>query len=811
MQPLLQDFRYAFRQLRRHPAFATVAVLTLALGIGANTAMFTVVHAVLLRPLAFHDPARLVLVAERNTYNTISVSYENYLDWRDQSTSFEVPLQATLGASATLTGTGDPERLSLRRITAGLLPMLGVTPVIGRAFADSDDRAGAAPVVLLGYGLWQRRFGGDRDVIGKTLDLDSQPCTVAGVLPRGFEILQPADVYAPFHPWAATLPDDRNWHPGIIALGRLKEGVSRRQAATEMVAIAKRLEEQYPIYNTGISADVVGLQDQLVQNVRPALWVLLGAVSFVLLIACANVTNLMLARAATRGREVAIRTALGASRARLVRQLVTESLVLSLLGGVVGLGLAWASLGALLRLAANALPAVFSVELDPAVLAFTFVVAAVTGLVFGVAPALRATKLDLRDVLNEGSHGSTGAPRARRLRGLLITAESALAMLLLVGAGLLLESFARLQNVPPGFQADHLLIADLPLSQGAYSKPEQRAAFFDRVLERARTLPGVRSVGAASFLPVSGGGSALHFNITGRPVNGPNDYTAAGYRVVTPGYFETLGMPLIKGRLFAAPDDERAPSVVVINSTMARTYFPSQNPLGQRLQLGATPSAEKDVPTMEIVGVVGDVIQGLDVDAKAEMYLPYRQGDRLLPAFQLSVVMRTAGDPLAQTAALRAAIGTIDPAQPIVKPRSMEENVATSVAQPRFRTWLIGIFAGLALLLAAVGIYGMLSYSVTQRTREIGIRVTLGADRSNILRTVAGEGLRFTLLGVVLGIAGGLAVTRLLQGFLFGVSAFDPGAFLGAAILLVGVAVAASLLPARRATRVDPLVALRNE
>jgi putative ABC transport system permease protein len=811
MQSPLQDLNYAFRLLRKHPAFATVAVLTLALGIGANTAMFTVVHAVLLRPLAFRDPARLVLVAERNNYNTISVSYENYRDWRDQSRSFDGPLQATVGATTTLTGSGEPERLSLRRMSAGLLPMLGVSPVVGRGFADADDRAGAVPVALLAYGLWQRRFGGSPDVIGKTLDLDAQSFTVAGVLPRGFEILQPADVYVPFHPWAATLPDDRNWHPGIIALGRLKDGVSRRQATSEMVAIAKRLEEQYPTFDTGISAEVVGLQDQMVQNVRPALWVLLGAVSFVLLIACANVTNLLLARAASRGREVAIRTALGASRVRLVRQLVTESLLLSLLGGVVGLVLAWASLGALLRLAADALPAAFSVDLDPAVLAFTFVVAAGTGLVFGVAPALRATKLDLRDVLNEGSHGSTGAPRAQRLRGLLVTAESALAMLLLVGAGLLLESFARLQNVSPGFQVDHLFVADVPLSQGAYSKPEQRAEFFDRVVERASALPGVRSAGAASFLPVSGGGSALHFNITGRPVNGPSEYTAAGYRVVTPRYFETLGVPLLKGRLFAASDGERAPSVVIVNATMARTYFADRNPLGQRLQLGATPVPENEVPTMEIVGVVGDVIQGLDVDAKAEMYLPYRQGDRLLPAFQLSVVMRTAGAPLTQAAALRAAIAGIDPGQPLVKPRTMEANVATSVAQPRFRTWLIGIFAGLALLLAAIGIYGVLSYSVTQRTREIGIRVTLGAARGHVVRTVVGEGLRFTLLGVALGVAGGLAVTRVLQGFLFGVSAFDPTAFLGAAILLVVVAVAASLGPARRATRVDPMVALRNE
>ncbi len=809
MQTPLQDLRYAFRLLRKRPAFAAVAVLTLALGIGANTAMFTVVHAVLLRPLAFRDPARLVLVPERNNFNIISVSYQNYIDWRDQSRSFDVPLQATQGATATLTGAGDPERLNLRRMTAGLLPMLGVTPVIGRAFADTDDRAGAAPVALLGYGLWQRRFGGSQDVLGKTVDLDAQPFTVAGVLPRGFEILFPADVYVPLHPWGATLPDDRNWHPGIIALGRLKDSVSRQQAATEMVAIAKRLEQQYPIYNTGTGADVVGLQDQLVQNVRPALWILLGAVSFVLLIACANVANLLLARAASRGREIAIRTAMGADRWRLVRQLVTESLLLSLLGGAVGLCLAWASLGALLRLTADALPAVFSVSLDPAVLAFTFVVAAGTGLVFGVAPALRATKLDLRDVLNEGSHGSTGAPRTQRLLGLFITAEMALATLLFVGAGLLLESFARLQNVFPGFRVDHLFVADVPLSQGAYATPERRAEFFDRVVERAAALPGVRSVGAASFLPVSGGGSTLHFNITGRPPHGPSEYTAAGYRVVTSRYFETLGMPLVMGRRFAETDNERGPSVVIVNATMARTYFPDRNPLGQRLQIGATP--DNDVPTMEIVGVVGDVIQGLDVDAKAEMYLPYRQGDRLLPAFQLSVVMRTAGEPLSQAAALRHALAEIDPDQPLVKPRTMEDNVAASMAQPRFRTWLIGIFAGLALVLAAVGIYGVMAYSVTQRTREIGIRVALGADRGHILRGVLRQGLRFALAGAALGIAGGLAVTRLLQGFLFGVSASDPGAFLGAAALLVLVALGASLGPAWRATRVDPMVALRND
>jgi putative ABC transport system permease protein len=470
---------------------------------------------------------------------------------------------------------------------------------------------------------------------------------------------------------------------------------------------------------------------------------------------------------------------------------------------------AWISLDALLKLAAGALPAAFSIGLDPAVLAFTFTVAVGTGLAFGVAPALRTTQLDLRESLSEGTRGSTGGPKAQRTRRLLITAEIALAMLLLVGAGLLLKSFALLQSVSPGFQADHLFVADLPLSQTAYAQPERRAEFFDRVVERAAALPGVRSAGAASFLPVSGAGGLLHFNITGRPPKGPHDFIAAGYRVVTPGYFETMGMPATKGRRLTARDDERAPSVVVINATMARTYFPGQEPLGQRMQLGATP--DNSVPTMEVVGVVGDVIQGLDLEPKAEMYLPYRQADRILPAFQLSIVMRTAGEPLLQAAALRRAVAEIDPSQPLVHPRTMEDDVAASVAQPRFRTWLIGIFAGLALLLAAVGIYGVMSYSVTQRTGEIGVRMALGAQRRDILRSVVGEGLRFTLLGVALGVAGGLAVTRLLQSFLYGVSASDPATFVGVAALLVAVAVLASLAPARRATRVDPIEALRYE
>jgi putative ABC transport system permease protein len=810
MDTILYDLRYALRVLSRNPGFTAIAILTLALGIGANTAIFSVVNAVLLRPLTFRDPARLVVVAEKNPYGVISTSYLNWMDWRDQNHCFE-SVEATRTTTLTLTETGEPERLNTHMSTAGLFPLLGVNAIAGRTFTAGEDRAGGAPVAVLSYGLWQRRFGGSREILGKPINLDSRPYTVIGVLPPGFQLLQPADVFVPFTPWAKTLPDDRNWHPGILAIARLRPEISREQARTEMMAITKRLEEQYPLYNTGISADVVGLQEQMVQNVRPALFLLLGAVSFVLLMACVNVANLLLARAASRGREVAIRTSMGASRARIVRQLLTESVLVSLAGGILGLLLASASLGPLLKISAGSVPKVFSVQLDRWVLAFTLGVSVLTGLLFGLVPALRTAKLDLRERLNEASRGSTAGPRQHRLRGALVGAEIALAMLLLVGAGLLLRSFERLQEVSAGFSPDHLLLADLPLSQNAYAKPEQRFQFFDRLVDHARSLPGVRSAAAASFLPVSGGGGLIHFNISGRPPKSPNEFTAAGYRMVSTNYFETLGVPLLQGRLFTPGDHENSPAVVVINSTMARIYFPNENPLGKRMQLGATPTPEKEVPTMEIVGVVGDVLQGLDLGPKAEMYLPFKQADALLPVFQMTVVLRTAADPSLETSTLRSALAEIDPNQPLVNVRTMEQNMSASVAQPRFRTWLIGIFAALALLLAAVGVYGVMSYTVTQRTSEIGIRVTLGAQSADVFRSIVGEGARIAVLGVGAGLIAALALTRLLRTFLYGISASDPGTFLAVALLLTLVSVAACYFPARRATRVDPIVALRYE
>ena len=808
MSTLLHDLRFAIRVLAKSPGFTIIAVLTLALGIGANTAIFSVVNGVLLRPLPFKDPSRLMIIAEKSPFPVISTSFENFSDWRDQSSSFE-RMQAVRSAAITLTGAGEPERLNVQMATAGLFETLGINAQIGRTFLPEEDRAGGTPVALLSYALWQRRFGGSMEILNKPINLDTRPYTVVGVLPAGFQILQPADVWVPFAPWAATLPQDRNWHPGIIALGRLKPGVTQEQANTEMIGITKRLEQQYPDYNTGTSASVMSLQEQIVQNSRPALLLLLGAVSFVLLIACVNVANLLLARAAVRGREVAIRTAMGAVRSRVIRQLLTESVILSLLGGVFAILLAWASLGPLLKLAAGSVPQGSSISLDPWVLSFTLLVAVVTGVLFGIVPALRTTRLDLRETLNEGTRGSTAGPGQHRLRGALVAMEIALAMLLLIGSGLLLRSFQRMQEVPPGFQADHLLVADIPLSPTAYAKPEQRYEFFDRLVERAKTLPGVRSAAAASFLPVSGGGSIIHFNITGRPPKSPKEFIAAGYRTITPSYLETLGVPLLQGRLFTYADNDKAPAVVIINASMAHMFFPNENPLGKRLQLGALP--DQQVPTMEIVGVVGDVRPGVGLDPQSEMYLPYRQADLILPVFQLSVVLRTAGDPLTETSALRSALAQIDPNQPLVKVRTMEDNMATTVAQPRFRAWLIGIFAALALLLAAVGVYGVMAYTVTQRTIEIGVRVSMGAQPGEIFRIIVGEGLRLALAGVAVGLVAAFALTRLLRTFLFGISAYDPATFLTVSVLLTLVALAASYFPARRATQVDPLVALRYE
>lgn len=805
--PVMQDIRYALRRLRTTPGFTIVAVLTLALGIGANSAIFTVINAVLLRALPYREPDRLVLLSEHSDrFPLLSVSYQNFVDWRDQSHSF-TGVGAVRNLGMNLTGVGDAERLTGQMATANLFELLGVQAFRGRTFLPQEDRPGAAGVAMISYGLWQRRFGGSERVIGQSLTLDARPYTMIGVLPPGFQVLQQTpEVVLPFEPWAKTLPDDRSWHPGILPIARLKPGVSLEQARSEMDTIGRRLEQQYPVYDTGTSVVVNPMQSQLVQNVRPALLMILGAVGFVLLIACTNVANLLLARATARKREVAVRTAIGATRWRVARLVLTESMLLSVMGAAAGLFLAYVAIPSLLRLGASSLPAGLNVHMDGVVLMFTTLVAVLAGTLFGLAPALHMARVDLRSALNETDRGAVGAG-VIKLRGVLVVSEVALAVLLLVGAGLLIRSFDRLSNVQTGFAVDHILIADLLVSPAAHPDHAERMSYFDRIIERAANLPGVRSAGAATFLPVSGAGSIIHFNIQGRPPRTPHDYIMANYRAVSPAYLQTLGIPLLKGRLLTDADRDGTPAVMLINATMAKTYFPNESPLGKHLQLGATP--ENEVPWMEVVGVVGDVKQALASEAPTEMYVPYRQQIKDLPLFNLSLVLRTSGDPKTVSNSLTAAVREIDRNQPLVNFRSMEENIAASVSQPRFRTVLLTILAALALLIAAVGIYGVMAFNVGQRTREIGTRMALGATPREIFQLVIGDGLRLTVIGLAIGLAAGVAFSRYLSSMLFQPTAIEPLTLVAVTAVLTAVALTACYIPAHRATRVDPNIALR--
>jgi putative ABC transport system permease protein len=809
MTMLWQDLRYALRMLIKNTGFSVVAVLTLALGIGTNTAIFSVVNAVLLRPLPFRDPDRLCFLYERLPVAPIlGPSYLNFIDIRDQNTVFE-GVASVHAATFTLTGAGEPERLTAQMASANFYPLMGVSALQGRTFLPEEDRAGGPAVVLITYGFWQRQFNGSPDAIGKSLTLDNQSYNVIGILPAGFQFLNPVDVMVPFAPWARGLPDDRSWHPGITAAARLKPGVTLEQARVELDTIAERLEKQYPVYDTDMGLGAIGMHDQLVQNVRPALLVLLGAVGLVLLIACGNIANLLLARSSARTQEIAVRMAIGAGRGRILRQLLTESVLLAFAGAAFGLFIAWLAMSSLVSLAASAIPNVGPIALDGKVLAFSMGLALFAGILFGLAPALQTAKLDLRGILNDASRGTTGGTRRQQFRNLLVVAEVALALILLVGAGLLIRSFERLQDVSPGFQPANLLVADVPLSPRAYPRAPQRMEFFDHLLERARAIPGVTSAGAATFLPVSGGGSIIHFNIEGRPPKTAHDYIAVGYRPVSPAYLQTLRVPLLQGRLLAESDTETTEFVVVVNDAMARQFFPGESPLGKHIQIGGIPNDE--VPKMRIIGVVGSMKQNLATDSASEIYLPYRQANSILPVFSLSVVLRAERDPRAQVSALRTVVHDLDPNQPVIRFRTMEENIATSVSAPRFRTVLLGIFAMSALLLSIVGLYGLMAYSVSQRVHEIGIRVTLGAQRSDVLRLIVGQGLKLALWGAVVGLAGAFALSRLLKTFLFSVSATDPGTFAAVAFTLVAVALLASYIPARRATRVDPVVALRYE
>lgn len=804
------DFRLAFRALVARPAFTIVAVLTLALGIGANALVFTVFHAVLLAPLPWKNPDAVVILNERTPqFPTASVTRFNYDDWRARAKSF-TGMSAVRSTNLTLTGSGDPERVPVKMIGAGLLPLLGVSPDRGRGFAEADDKPGAEPVALVSAAFAARRFAEGR-VLGQTLQLDNRPYTVIGTLPANFELFQPADVYVPFGPWAATLPDDRGWHPGIFPLARLRDGVSIERARVEMDTISKQLESEHRDSNTNVRALVTRAQDQVVQNVRPALLMLLGAVSLILLIACANVANLLLARASDRQKEMAVRLALGASRARIVRQLVVESLVLSGLGAAVGLLITWWGVSLLSVNAIPGLPRAEHIVVAWPVAFLALAIAVLTGVIFGLAPARQATNVDLRASLNEETRGGSQSLRHRRTREALVVTEIALAMMLLVGAGLLLRSYSALTRVVTGFETDNLLLVNLPLSPRTYRDNAGRTAVVDRIVADVRALPGVRSAAMTTMLPMAGAGATIHFNRMAMPPKGPEDYVMAGYRAASPEYLSTLGVPLRRGRLFDARDNEQGPRVVIINESMARQFFPGLDPLGQRMQLGTEPSPED--PAMEVVGVVGDVKQSFEAGSKAEMFVPYGQYPHpILSGMYLNtaLVVRTSGEPSTLTAPLRAALARIDPSQPLVNLRTMDTAMAATVAQPRLQMVLLMLFAGVAVTLAAVGVYGVMAQSVTQRVGEIGVRMAMGASPGDVVGMVVWQGARLGLIGIMLGLGGAALASRALQRLLFEVRGLDPWVFAAAPLILGVVALLACYIPARRAARISPLTALHR-
>ena len=800
MGRLMKDLRYGVRVLARSPGFTAVAVLTLALGIGANTAIFSVVNAVLLRPLPYRDPARLVTVLHDGWK---PVAPANFLDWREQSRSFE-SMAAAQAWSLTMTGREQPEQLDVLQTSAEMFHLLGVDAALGRTYGAGEDQPGRGRVVVISHGLWQRRFGGDRGVVGQQVALDGEPYTIVGVMPPDFQ-------FAPF--WAthaeAWLPldlgprlNDRRGQ-SLRVFARLKDGVTREQAQAEMETISRRLEGQYPRTNEGLTVSVDPLHEKVVGKSRPALLVMLGAVGFVLLIACANVANLTLAKAASRRKEIAVRIALGAGRWRVIRQLLTESLLLSLAGGCAGLLLAYWSNAALASLGPDALPRVRTVGLDAGVLLFTLALSVLVGLLFGLAPALRSAKTDLTESLKDRARGSATDRRHERARQLLVVGEIAVSLVLLVGGGLMMRSFLRLTSVDPGFDPRGVLAVTVPLAGPRYSTGEQRAAFFQRLTAQVGSLPGVKSASAINHIPLGGDVWTFGFTVEGRPAQTDAARPSAVYRVVRPDYFRTMGAALLKGRDFTERDAAAAPAVVVVNEALARRQWPGEEPLGKRIVVNG-----EGAKAREVVGVVRDLKQGeWASEPKPEMYLPHAQA---ADPRSMTLVIR-ASDLSGLGPAVGREVWAIDKDLPVSQVTSMEAVVAESVGQQRFNTLLIGVFAAAALILAAAGVYGVMSYTVAQRTHEIGVRMALGARGRDVLGMVIRQGLLLTLFGLAAGLVGALALTRVMNSLLYEVSATDPLVFGGVAAALTLSALLACYIPARRATKVDPMVALRYE
>jgi putative ABC transport system permease protein len=806
VETLWQDLRYGARMLLKAPGFTSIAVITLALGIGANTAIFSVVNAVLLRPFPYEAPERLVILQESISGGAgITVSYPNFADWRAQNTVFSTMAAVRSLESFNLTGTGEPERLQGRIVSAEFFSTLGIKPLLGRDFLAEEDRPGATPAAILSHGFWQRRFGEDPGVIGKQLTLNNQSFTVVGIIPAGFQYGPEADVTVPIGLQAERFKQ-RGKDPGISVVARLKPEVSQQHAETELNLIAARLERQYPESNTGRRVLLTPLHESFVGDVRQPLLILLGSVGLVLLIACANVANLLLVRASARRKEMAVRVALGAGRVRIMRQLLTESVLLSALGAALGILLAFWGTSLIISQVPDGIPRLHEARVDAPVLVFTLAVSLLTGLLFGLAPALQASRPNLTEGLKEGERGSSG--RRQQLRGVLVVCEVALTLALLVGAGLLIQSFRRVLQVDPGFKARNLLTMQVSVNN---NDGHQVANFFEQLQQEVRGLPGVHSVAVSNGLPL-GGANQPPFIIEGQQRPEPGKEPVGIRYTVSPDYFRALGIELLKGRVFAAQDTPDTQPVVIIDEVLARQYFPDEDPLGKRMT-----QALPDAPSLEIVGVVRHVEHdSLDgqAPARAQFYLNFYQIPvERLPAQvrRINLLVRTEVDPSSLAPAVRGQVAALNKDQAVFNVRTMEQIVEQSVAPRRFSMLLLTVFAAVALVLAGVGIYGMMSYAVAQRTREIGVRMALGAQVGDVLKLVIGEGMKLALFGVALGLVASVAMTRTIKSLLFGVSATDPATFAAIAVLLALVALLACFVPARRATQVDPMIALTGE
>ncbi len=811
LETFLQDTRYAFRMLRKNPGFTAVAILTLALGIGANTAIFSVVYAVLLKPLPYSNPDQLFTAFQANTQQKIAetgCSYPNFEEWRAQNHAFS-ELAGVVAHQLTLTSRGEPSVVNTSVVTPELFTLLDVKPVAGRVFFSEDGKQGAPPVVLLSENLWRGRFGADPQILGTSIDLDKRSFTVIGIIPAAFRtpfFSARQDVWIPLvqDPVFSTFMPKRGVHL-LPVIGRLKAGVTVAQAQAEMDAISGRLAGEFPAENSGWAVRLVPLQKEIVGEVRTELLVLLGAVGLVLLIACANIANLLLSRATSRSKEIAVRTALGAGRARIIRQLLSETAVLGLLGGTVGIALAYWGVKALSSLLPSSLPQMNPIRLDYFVLGFALLLSAAAGVAFGLVPAMFAANADVQNTLRDGARSGESRNR-RRARSFLAVAEISLAMVLLVTAGLLLRSFAKLTSVSPGFDAQHIVKVDISLPQFKYSTPQQWAEFSEELLARIQSDPGLQDSAVAVPRPIVDPNVILPFDIVGNPPSSEEASRTASYVSVGPDYFRVLGIPLLAGRIVNQHDVSSAPRVSIISEAMARLYFPNQNPLGKQITFGFPPGSGG--ATREIVGIVGDVRDvSLGQNPGAMMYVPFAQA----PLWGANLVVKCTLSTASVAAAIRQEVQKMDRDLPVTDVAKMPDLIDASVAQPRFRMFLLGLFAVMALVLAATGIFGVISYSVSRRTNEIGIRVALGASRKTILSMILRETLVLTFAGVAVGLPCTLAASRLVGHMLFNVSASDPATLAAVTLALAGVATLAGYIPARRALRIDPMVALRYE